>query len=76
MTDGIEDINNRILKGLISEIKTIVTFARHNNVFIEKLRMEQESQGILEGNVILLIQSVPARWNYTYHMLKRFMKLN
>ena len=46
VTDGLEDSNNGILKGLISEIKTIVTFARQCNVFMEKLRAEQEREGI------------------------------
>lgn len=76
VSDGLEDSNNVTLKGLISEIKTIVTFARQSNVFMEKLRAEQEREGIAEGNVVLLVQSVPTRWNSTYHMLKRFITLS
>lgn len=76
VTDGLEDNNNEILRNLIGEIKSIVTFARQSNVFVEKLRMEQEREGTAEGNVMLLVQSVQTRWNTTYLMLKRFVKMS
>ncbi|CAG9830093.1 unnamed protein product [Diabrotica balteata] len=72
VTDGLEDVNNVALKNLINEIKAIVTFARHSNLFMERLRMEQEREGKSEGEVKLLVQSVPTRWNSVYHMLQRF----
>nr|XP_022910900.1 zinc finger BED domain-containing protein 4-like [Onthophagus taurus] len=74
--DGLEDINNEILKNLISEIKNLVTFARKSNVNVmEKLRAEQEREGTVEGKIIPLVQAVPTKWNSTYLMLKRFVKL-
>lgn len=76
VNDGLEDTSNPKLKELISEVKNIVTFGRHSNLFMDALRVEQEKEGTSEGRVLLLIQSVPTRWNSTYDCLKRFLELS
>jgi len=42
---------------------------------MDELRAEQQRDGVPEGNVSLLIQSVATRWNSTFYMLKRFVSL-
>lgn len=76
VTDGLEDDKNATMKNIIRDVKSIVTFGRHSNVFMEKLRAQQEREGAVEGSVMLLIQSVPTRWNSVYQMLQRFVKLS
>ncbi|KAG8201442.1 hypothetical protein JTE90_024312 [Oedothorax gibbosus] len=76
ITDGLTDANNKRLAEVLTAVKAIVTFARQSHVFMEKLREKQESAGVVESNVMLLVQSVPTRWNSTYAMLCRFVAMS
>ena len=63
------------VENLIEKVKKIVSFANHSDKFYLELRKQQRlymEEGAKELN---LIQDVATRWNSTFYMLNRFLKL-
>lgn len=58
------------LKKIIENVKRIVTYFKHCVQATDELRKAQSGKVALK-----LIQSCPTRWNSTFYMLERFLKL-
>ncbi|XP_066589542.1 E3 SUMO-protein ligase ZBED1-like [Prorops nasuta] len=60
-------LSDKDIKEIVDKVKTIVTFFKHSVVASDEIRKKSS---------LKLIQSVPTRWNSTFHMLERFTELS
>ncbi|XP_058822371.1 zinc finger BED domain-containing protein 4-like [Topomyia yanbarensis] len=63
------------IPALIKKLKNIVTFSHTSYKFADELRKVQLDGGATEGTLLRLIQDVTTRWNSTYLMCDRFLKM-
>ena len=66
-------LDQRMVKDAIARCKNFVSHINKSTVAAEKFRKIQENVGFRK--VLKLIQDVCTRWDSTFYMLKRFVKL-
>lgn len=67
--------NFDIVKSFIKKCKDIVTFFKSSTVAMDTLMKEQNELNE-KGQGYKLIQEVSTRWNSTYYMIERILKIN
>ncbi|CAG9862308.1 unnamed protein product [Phyllotreta striolata] len=67
--------NTQNLDKLIEKVRTIVVWFKRSVHASDELRRIQQNRGTPEGNMLKMILDVKTRWNSTYYMLERFLKL-
>jgi len=62
------------VKAVVDSVRTIVKFSNQSNAFCYELEMLQKAENE-DCRPLMLLQDVPTRWNSSYTMLNRFVKL-
>lgn len=68
-----ECISADSIQKMIKKVKEIVTFIRSSHVATEMLKKEQSTLGF---EPLKLLQDVSTRWNSTFYMIQRVLKVN
>lgn len=69
-------VSHRGLQSLITKVRDIVLWVKRSVIINDKLRKIQLEAGVKEGCIKKMILDVKTRWNSTFYMIQRFIKMS